>query len=408
MSRLHLLVLLPVSPLPVFSGGRLRMLEVLKRLAPRHDVTVVSFWRTEEERAGLRTLAARWPLEVIGVPYTSPGRGRALPAAAAWRLHGMGRGWPAAVASWRQPAMFRALDQVLARKPVDLIQIEFTFLSHYALAYAGIPRLLITHDIFGVSFARRAQLATTWSERWRLQQQARQWRRYEAAVYPAFDAVGMMSEQDAALARQLAPDANLVILPNGVDTETLRPGKMRGQVQRLLFVGSPTHPPNLDAACWLLTAIWPALRHRHPHLVLTLVNLDHPQVHACAAEGVEITPRLPDLTPVYRQVDIALAPLRAGSGTRLKILEAFACGVPVVSTPLGHEGIAVTPGQHLLSADGAASFIAAIDRLLADEPLRRHLAEQARALVVERYDWEQIIRQHETVYHTLLTPAHTP
>lgn len=407
MPRLRLLLLLPVSPLPVFSGGRLRMLEVMKRLALRHEVTAISFWRSAEERAGLQTLAAQWPLQVIGVPYTGPEGSAALSVLAA-RAQAAGRGWPGAVASWQQPAMYRAIDQVIARQRIDLIQVEFTFLSQYALPYPRIPRLLITHDIFSVSFGRRAQLAAAWRQRWRLQRQARQWRRYERAIYPTFAAVAMMSEQDAALARQIAPAANLVILPNGVDTTALLPGKIRGNPQRLLFIGSPTHPPNLDAARWLLTAIWPDLQRRHPHLTLTLVNLDHPDVHACAGSGVEITGRLPDLTPIYHQADIALAPLRAGSGTRLKILEAFAFGVPVVSTSIGCEGIAATPDQHLLVADSAAEFAAAIERLLADEPLRCHLAGQARTLATTRYDWEEIVRQHEAVYHTLLTPTPSP
>jgi glycosyltransferase involved in cell wall biosynthesis len=98
---------------------------------------------------------------------------------------------------------------------------------------------------------------------------------------------------------------------------------------------------------------------------------------------------------------VALAPLRAGSGTRLKILEAFALGVPVVSTGLGHEGLEVTPGEHLLSADDAETFVAAVERLLADADLRRHLARQARRLVEIRYDWEIIVAQHEQLYQAL-------
>ncbi len=144
------------------------------------------------------------------------------------------------------------------------------------------------------------------------------------------------------------------------------------------------------------------LRQRNPELKLTLVNLEHPQVRACLQSSVELLGRLSDLKPVYRQTDIAVIPLRAGSGTRLKILEAFAFGVPVVSTTIGWEGLAVEPGQHLLSADSAQDFVAAVEQLINNRDDRERLANHARELVVERYDWSHIAHLHETVYADVL------
>ena len=300
--------------------------------------------------------------------------------------------------------MHEAVSRVLASRPIDLVQVEWPYLSTYALAHPETPSILITHDIFSVGLQRRAPLVAGLGQRQRLQKQADAWTRYESRVYPRFGAVAAMSATDAAIIRQRAPAAKVVVLPNGVDTTALTPGEIRPQVQRLLYVGSPTHAPNLDAACWLLTDIWPALHRRHPELRLTLVNLDHPQVRACAPPHVEITGRIPDLVPLYRQTDLVLVPLRAGSGTRLKILEAFALGVPVISTPIGYEGLDVSCGEHLLAAETSSEFVDAVERLMADIDLRRGLASTARALAVARYDWSTIVALHEEAYQKVLTP----
>ena len=314
---LRLLVVLPTSPLPVFSGGRQRMVEVLRRLAVRHEVTVLSYWRDEEAREGLQRLAKDMPVDVVPVPFARLRPGRRLPRQLWRRWQGKRQGLPADVPVWDQPAMHEAVSRVLASRPIDLVQVEWPYLSTYALAHPETPSILITHDIFSVGLQRRAPLVAGLGQRQRLQKQADAWTRYESRVYPRFGAVAAMSATDAAIIRQRAPAAKVVVLPNGVDTTALTPGEIRPQVQRLLYVGSPTHAPNLDAACWLLTDIWPALHRRHPELRLTLVNLDHPQVRACAPPHVEITGRIPDLVPLYRQTDLVLPALASRSWRRL-------------------------------------------------------------------------------------------
>jgi glycosyltransferase involved in cell wall biosynthesis len=379
------------------------MYHVLRALARRgHAITALSFWRDEEERQGLERLAGELGIAVVAVPFTRLAHTLRTPSGL-WRmLASQVHGPPLDIAIWSQPAMSRALEQVLAGQRIDLIQVEWPYLAPYALAHPSIPRVLVTYDIFSVALARRAALAANPLDRFWLRRRARAWKRYEASLYGQFAAIGAMSAVDAEIIRQRRPDANAVVLPNGVDAAALTPGDLRPQVRNLLFVGSPTHAPNLDAACWLLTAIWPALHRRYPELRLTLVNLEHPRVRACLQPGVELRGRAPDLEPIYRQSDIAVVPLRAGSGTRLKILEAFAFGVPVVSTTIGREGLMVEPGKHLLNADSPQEFIAAIGQLISSQDERERLARHARALVVERYDWSHIAHLHETMYDNVL------
>ncbi len=410
---MRLLILSPISPLPIFSGGRTRLYNITKHQARRHEITFISFCRNEEEREGLQELARRLDIQVIIAPFQSkrgllrrPGPDALQTARGylrAWR-----RGWPADIPAWDQPVMHRALHRALAQGRYDIMQVEWPYLAPYALGANLPPTALITHDIFSVGLARRAALSEDARTRSRLHEQARRWEAYERLVYPRFGLVAAMSPQDAAIIRQRAPAARIIVSPNGVDAQTLTPGPLHPQVKNLIFVGSPTHAPNLDAACWLLSTIWPRLHRVHPDFALTMVNLDHPRVRACAAglPGVTITGRLPELTAIYRQADIALAPLRAASGTRLKILEAFALGVPVVSTAIGYEGLAVTPGVHLLRADSPDEFLAAVGRLADSLELRQTLARNARELVERQYDWSGVVDRLDDAYLRLAGIEH--
>ena len=407
---MRLLILSPISPLPIFSGGRTRLYNITRHQARRHQITFVSFCRNDEEREGLQQLERELDIRVIIVPFRRKKElvrhpGRDALAVTGHYLRAWRRGWPLDIPAWDQPAMHRALASELATHEYDIMQVEWPYLASYALRHDTPPAALITHDIFSVGRVRRAGLAEDERAGRELREQARRWEIYERFIYPRFALVAAMSENDAGVIRQRAPEARVIISPNGVDVQTLTPGPVRPQVRNLIFVGSPTHAPNLDAACWLLSDIWPRLHRRHPALTLTLVNLDHPQVRACAAgrAGVLITGRLPDLTPIYHQADIALAPLRAASGTRLKILEAFALGAPVVSTAIGYEGLAVKPGRHLLQADDSDAFVAAVERLIVSPERRRELARNARLLVEQRYDWAGIVDRLDEDYERLLS-----
>ncbi len=408
---MRLLILSPISPLPIFTGGRRRLYHITREQARRHDVTFLSFCRSEEEREGLITLGKTLGIRVRIVPFRS--LKRVFKGQFHWDLvHIAHEHWrvrrqhlPPDIAVWNQPAMHRALTDELATHTYDILQIEWPYLAPYAFQRPWPPTVLITHDIFSVGLARRAEHQTDPRKKTQLLEQANLWAAYERIIYPRFTRVAAMSHQDAAIIRERAPAANIIISPNGVDAQGIRPGPMRPQVRQLLFVGSPTHDPNLDAACWLLQSIWPELHARHPHLSLTLLNLDHPRVRACAANQphVHITGRVPEVLPYYHKADIALAPIRSGSGTRLKILEAFAAGVPVVSTSIGHEGLKVVPGKHLLVGDSSESFIAAISQLIDSLPLRKTLVTHARNLVEADYDWSKIVDALDQDYAEILS-----
>jgi len=230
-------------------------------------------------------------------------------------------------------------------------------------------------------------------------------RGWEARHAARFDRCLVVSEIEAQRLRAGAAGTAVSLVPNGVDTAALRPLPEAAAGKRLIFVGHLRYPPNIDAVRFLARHILPALRARIPEAHLTVVGESAPRVlrEFSGRADIHLVGRAACPLPYYRDAHVAVVPLRAGGGTRLKILEAMALGRPVVSTPLGCEGLAVEDGKHLLIAKDAKDFAAAVALLLTDRTLAARLTQQARALVEKDYDWTAIAKRLLGIYDELLS-----
>jgi glycosyltransferase involved in cell wall biosynthesis len=208
------------------------------------------------------------------------------------------------------------------------------------------------------------------------------------------DVLLAVSEQDARQLLTLGP-RKLQVVPNGVDYAAYAalPAGQRDGPPLLLYVGSMSWPANVRAACFLAREVLPRVQAHFPSVRLRIVGKD-PAAEVKALTrlpGVEIMATVPSMLPQLRDAHVLAVPLTAGGGTRLKILEAFAAGLPVVSTPLGCEGLPVAHGEHLLIVEPEA-FAESIHGLLVSPAMREQLAGRARTLVKERYDWTNVAR----------------
>jgi glycosyltransferase involved in cell wall biosynthesis len=198
-------------------------------------------------------------------------------------------------------------------------------------------------------------------------------------------------EQDRAELHRVAPDARIVVIENGVDTRFFedRTGFSSSRY-RIVFVGSMSYHANVEAAVSFARGVWPLIRERFPLWRLTMVGCDPaPAVRALGNEqNVEVTGTVADVRPYYREALAAIAPLRTGGGPRLKILEAMAAGVPVVSTTLGAEGLAVSPDVSILIADRDEDWLPRLAALSCQRDFWNSLASAGWELVRSRYDWE--------------------
>jgi glycosyltransferase involved in cell wall biosynthesis len=215
------------------------------------------------------------------------------------------------------------------------------------------------------------------------------------------------SEREADGARRRVPGGRIAAIPNGVDLAAFQPEPAASEARHqeaglLTFVGLLRYTPNADAVRWFVRDILPLVRRQDPSARFEAVGkTPSPAVLALAADDVRIVGSVPDVRPFLARASVVVVPLRAGSGTRIKILEALAMGKAVVTTSIGCEGLAVRDGVHLLVADDRESFAAATARLLAVPELRARLGAAGRALVERDYSWstsvDRLARFHDEI-----------
>jgi glycosyltransferase involved in cell wall biosynthesis len=207
-----------------------------------------------------------------------------------------------------------------------------------------------------------------------------------------------------ALADDEAGAAGIATIPIAVDTQTLRPREAPPGSMKILTLGTLSYPPNADGVRWFLNEIYPRVRSALPDAGLTIVGKQPPPdfVEAAAADpSVRVTGYVPDLQPYMDEAALVVVPVRAGGGMRVRILEAFARGMPVVTTTVGLEGIDAEPGRDVLVADTPEALADAVREVLESEELQMRLSRSGRRLAEERYDWRVVLRQMDAVYERL-------
>jgi len=222
-----------------------------------------------------------------------------------------------------------------------------------------------------------------------------QLRGFQASVLKRVDVILSASKEDADFTRTRLPNpaTQAWVVPNGVDTESLRPPDTAERKNRIIFCGAMDVLMNIDAVEWFARRIFPRVREAVPDAQFWIVGRNPaPKVKALASlPGIRVTGQVEDVRPYYAKAKVAVAPLRYGGGTKLKVLEAMALGVPVVASPVGCQGIEVVPGKHLFKEENEEIFAQRVVTLMQDENLRRRIAADARRLVEERYSWYAIV-----------------
>jgi len=408
--RLNLLYVSPTPPSPPRYGGQVRMHGLMSALARHHDVTTVALLDPIEDAAAAERTTRSYCRKVVLLsnPRDVPGAGkrllqlRSLASLRSYERH-----------LYTVPRLQRALDDLLAEERFDIVNVEFPYLAHYRLRRAprGSPTPLVVLDEHNVEYDVLRQVARSEAGLGRRIYNLFNWRKLrgeEQAAWRRFDAVTVSSRHDDAMVRAAVPAARTAVIPNAVDVELFRrrPGDPAPDGRTIVFFGAINYFPNTDGILFFLREVWPALSARHPAARLEILgHRPPPSVLAHRGPRVEVPGFVDDLRPHLAQAAVVIAPLRMGSGTRLKILEAMAMGKAVVSTAIGASGIDVTDGEDILIADDAAGFATAVGRLLEDAPLATRLGESARALVEARYSWDASARELEAFFRALLAGA---
>lgn len=374
-------------PWPLDSGGRLRTFHVMSALAAACDLRLVVPVRPEHAEH-VETLKAKG-INVVAVPVpprTKLGEARRL-------VQSRCRGEPYVMYGRHVSAeVFAAWERELQARPdvVWLDHIDSLLFVSQARA-TGARTIIDLHNIYSLILDRMAAEAANPAKRWFFRGEAKRLAKMEASAATLCDTVLAVSTSEAEHFRKLGAK-NVTVAPNGVDCSAFAslPTGRTVNPQTVLFLGTMSWGPNVSAAVTLAKQIFPEVRKQISTAELLLVGRDpSPVVQALAGNRITVTGAVPSILPYLERATLLAVPLDAGGGTRLKILEAFAAGLPVVSTAVGAEGIDAVAGEHLVIAE-RPEIANAIANLLNDESERRRLAENARQLVQSNYDWKEI------------------
>ncbi len=399
--RPALLFLAHLLPFPLDGGAKIKSYYTLRALAAEYDITLLAFVRSPAEREHLPALA---PFCAGGMQTVLLPRSRVRNAKDALMALLTGRSF--IVTRDRVGAMQQAVDALRRAKPFAAVHIDHLQMAQYALPRRGKARLLLDHhNVESVILKRLAQTTPSPAMQWYARQEWPKLERCEMEVCRAVDHVLTVTEEDAALLRTLAPDlANATAVPIGVDLDYFRPAPPCPQSRTLLSIGTLYWPPNVDGLLWFHRYVYPLIQTQAPHVRLTLAGAKPVgSIRALAADlSVSVLGWIEDVRPLALDCAAFIVPLLSGSGMRVKILNALAMGLPVVSTTVGAEGIAATDGEDILLADTPQAFADACLRLLNDPALREELGAAGRRLVEQRYGWDATGARLLAVYHETL------
>lgn len=376
-------------PWPLDSGGHLRTFHLLRALGSRHRVRLV-VPSTISDGAGVAAL------ETHGVQVVS------APVAPRTRLREGVRALGAAVR--HQPyvlylrhehaAVWGALRGAILRETPDLLYLDHLDSVIYRRVAPEVPAVVDLHNVYSSLVRRSAEEHSGFLTRGFLRREARLLSGVEKGACDEATLLLTVSEGDRDHFERLGARA-VTVIPNGVDCAAYEglPIQKRIDPPVVLFVGALTWGPNVAAATYLARVVMPDLRQRIAGCRLRLVGRDPSAAVRALGDlpGVEVIGSVPDVVPQFRDASVLAVSLMSGGGTRLKILEAFAAGLPVVSTPVGCEGLNVTCGKHLLVTELGA-FSEGLSTVLNDPDLSLRLAAEARAWVRRDYDWSSIGR----------------
>jgi glycosyltransferase involved in cell wall biosynthesis len=366
-------------PWPLAEGAKIRDYHLLRELAKEWKVILLSFCKDDREPPSPGELG-RFCEHVE--TYVPPVRPSWRAAAAHWRA-----GRPIATLPFYCEAFAARIAQLARQRQVDLAQIEHSFLAPYRSAIPPDCRTVLSlHNIGERQYRSMASLTGAGPRSLLKSALMKQW---EAEWAAKFDRCIAVSEDDAQWLRGRVPRAPVAVIENGVDCESLRPLPPPEAEHELLFVGGLGYPPNADGAVQFARQALPELRasQNATRFVIVGRNPRNDVQSLRGEEGVELHADVASVLPFYRRARICVVPLRAGSGTRLKILEAMALGRPVVSTGKGCEGLQVTHGEQLLIARDIPAMATQIARLQNGPELARDLTGRARRWVEARHDW---------------------
>jgi glycosyltransferase involved in cell wall biosynthesis len=422
---MQILFLTQIIPYPPDAGPKVKTWHVLRYLASRgHRIILASFIRPEEEE---HVLALQ---EVCQQVYTVPIRRSRLADVGYWvRSHFTGR--PFLIERDDLVGMREVVSNIMETEKIDVVHADQLTMTQFGLPYCGqfYDRSPMGNEGHHYVLKKRPLLVfdahnAVWTIVERMRQnapwflkpveglEANRIKRYEGMIVDQFDLTLAVAEPDRLALKNAVeyysdgthePSISILVVPIAVDTQQLQPVRRSPGSKNIVTLGTLHYPPNADGIRWFAQEVFPLIRQIDPEVTLTILGKNPPadfyQLQAKNPSVIEVTGYVQDLTPYLERAALMVIAVRAGGGMRVRILEAFARGMPVVTTTVGLEGIEAQAEEQILVEDTPEAFAKATLRVLQDGQLGYRLAENGRRLAEEMYDWQVVLTKMDAIYN---------
>ena len=384
-------------PWPLVSGGKIRAYYLIKGLAGKHQLTLFSYFRDREQKkhlSELKKICDRVELFHKSRPWCWQNLAKSF-------LQSL----PFASAAYASGQMKTALELELKKGDYDLVHFE----SYYPALYLPMVKKLGVKTVMGNEnleyqvYQRYVKTKRFWPLKWLLGIEVKRMARYEKKLWKTADFNIAPSRQDA-LAVSLETQKDCPVIPNGVDAARLKKLKPDGGGQTIIFIGNLIYQANNDAVSYFFKKIYSQIKEGCPGVKFILVSAHKPdwlKGYLDDPSLVYIPDRQKPVEAFLKKADLAVVPIRVAGGTNIKLLQALAAGLPVVTTSLGIEGIEIKRNQGVVVKDRPADFARSVVELLKKREKRVRLARVGRQLVTKKYDWEKIGRQLADYYREI-------
>ena len=413
---MRILFLTQIIPYPPNAGPRVKTWHVLRYLHERgHDVTLASYVR-DEERPYVTKLD-----EVCTAVHTIPINRSRIADVGYWLQSHLSRR-PFLIERDDLKGMRQLVQKLLVQQEFDVVHADQLTMTQFALdakTLGNEKRPYIIFDAHNATWSiwERMRQNAPWFLKPVYQIEENRIKQYEGMLVEQFDhtMVVIDPDRDLLLAGVTNGQANALnerisSIPIAVDAEVLQPIQRQPNSRNILTLGTLSYPPNADGIRWFMQEIFPLVQQEVPDVSLTVIGKNPPadflQIAEQSGGAIQVTGYVDDLTPYMEAAALMVVPVRAGSGMRVRLLEAFARAMPTVTTTIGLEGITAEADKEILLADDPSSFAAATVKLLNDPDLQTHLAENGRKLAEARYDWRAVLKQMDAVYARAEAKSH--
>ncbi len=391
ISKTTILILSPFLPYPPKDGGKLKMYNMIKALSPDYDIILLSFLEHQDENRfiGHLELFCKDVFTVLRKPSPLSGREEAV--------------MPEVVKAFYSVEFKEKLEFIVRNYKIDILQVEYTFMSHYVCNINNIPKILVEHDtsLFSLFGCYEKPLNggcfirfNDWLKKVRFHKMVYQW----------FDKIIVFSHEEAENVKKLAHKADTTVIPIGLDLPAYGVLPAREKHSDLIFVGYFGHYPNIDGLFYFCDKIFPLIQRELPEVSLYVIGSGMPDEIKELSErkNMHIIGEVGDIRYYMASAKVFIAPLRLGGGIRVKILEAMAMGLPAVSTSIAAKGIRLKNGRGIIIEDIPKKFARAVIRLLKDTALCKELGNNTRMAIEQYYDLNKITDLFKITYNSVI------